>query len=166
MNDKRLIRKYTNRRLYDTVASKHVTLANIREMIVTGVDVDVVDDATNDNITRQILLQIINDQEQGNDPLLSEPVLMHLVRFYGNPMQSMMSSYIEKSVETFVRQNATMQEQFNSMLSTSPMANMQEMMVQNMAAWQRMFGVDANSDKNSDTSSDDKKGNKKNSDGE
>lgn len=145
MQNKRLIRKYANRRLYDTTDSKHVTVADIRNLLVSGIDVEIIDDTSDKNITRQVLLQIINDQEQNGEPLLSETLLTQLIRFYGNPMQSMMSSYLEKSIDTFVHQNSAMQEQFNAMMSASPMANMQEMMNQNMAAWQRMFTPGASS---------------------
>lgn len=156
MQSKRLIRKYANRRLYDTTDSKHVTVADIRNLLVSGIDVEIIDDTSDQIITRQVLLQIINDQEQNGEPLLSETLLTQLIRFYGNPMQSMMSSYLEKSIDTFVHQNSAMQEQFNAMMSASPMANMQEMMNQNMAAWQRMFTPGASSQEpNTDKKKDD-----------
>jgi len=140
VQSKRLIRKYANRRLYDTIDSKHVTLADIKNLIVSGITVEIIDDTNDKIITRQILLQIINDQEQNGEPLLSEQTLAQLIRFYGNPMQSMMSSFLENSIDTFVQQNTAMQEQFNAIMSASPLSNMQEMMDQNMEAWQRTFG--------------------------
>ncbi len=161
MQSKRLIRKYANRRLYDTTDSKHVTLADIRDLIVSGVTVEIVDDTNDKIITRQLLLQIINDQEQNGEPLLSEHTLAQLIRFYGNPMQSMMSSFLEQSIDTFVRQNTAMQKQFNAMMSSSPMSNMQEMMTKNMEAWQRTFG--GGTEQSTKTDNGEKKAGKKSS---
>ena len=104
MSEERLIKKYANRRLYDASQSRHITLDDIRNMVVAGVRVKVVEDKTNEDITRLILLQVIADQEQFGRPILSTPLLESLIRFYGNSLQSFLSAYLEKSVETFMRQ--------------------------------------------------------------
>lgn len=138
----RTIKKYANRRLYDTEASKHVTLADIREMIVAGDDVQVIEDTTGDDITRPLLLQIIVDQEQkGGQPILTELLLAQLIRFYGNPMQGMMGEYLQKSVSTFVNQQRTVQSQMQDMLSATPLNTMRELAEQNIKTWESLFGA-------------------------
>ena len=140
MKQSKVIKKYANRRLYDTDASKHVTLSDIRKMIIEGFDVQVVEDTSGDDITRPLLLQIIVEQEQnGGPPILSEVLLSQLIRFYGNPMQGMMGEYLQKSVGTFVQQQSSVQEQMQSMLSNTPVDTMRELMSQNMKAWDGMF---------------------------
>ena len=140
MNQTRVIKKYANRRLYDTVASKHVTLSDIRQMIVDGSEIQIVEDTTGDDITRPLLLQIIVEQEQnGGQPILTETLLSQLIRFYGNPMQGMMAEYLQKSVGTFVKQQSTVQEQMQHMLSNTPVDTMRELMAQNMKTWDTVF---------------------------
>lgn len=140
MKDIRIIKKYANRRLYDTEASKHVTLSNIREMIVSGIDIQIVEDTTGDDITRALLLQIIVEQEQsGGQPILTELLLAQLIRFYGNPMQGMMAEYLQKSVGTFVSQQRSVQTQMQDMLSNTPIDTMRELVTKNMKTWETMF---------------------------
>jgi polyhydroxyalkanoate synthesis repressor PhaR len=104
MSEERLIKKYANRRLYDASQSRHITLADIRNLVVAGVRVRVIEDKTNEDITRVILLQVIADQEQFGAPILSTPLLEALIRFYGNSLQSFLSAHLEKSVESFMSQ--------------------------------------------------------------
>ena len=140
MKKPRIIKKYANRRLYDTEASKHVTLSNIREMIVDGDDIQIIEDTTGDDITRPLLPQIIVEQEQsGGQPILTELLLAQLIRFYGNPMQGMMAEYLQKSVSTFVSQQRTVQTQMQDMLSNTPLDTMRELVSNNMKTWETMF---------------------------
>lgn len=140
MNKVRVIKKYANRRLYDTEASKHVTLKNIRQMIVDGEDVQIVEDTSGDDITRPLLLQIIVEQEQnGGQPILTEMLLAQLIRFYGNPMQGMMAEYLQKSVDTFVGQQRTVQSQMQDMLSSTPLDTIVELTAQNIKNWETLF---------------------------
>ena len=104
MSEERLIKKYANRRLYDASQSRHITLEDIRNLVVGGVRVKVVEDKTQEDITRLILLQVIADQEQFGRPILSTVLLETLIRFYGNSLQTFLSDYLEKSVETFVHE--------------------------------------------------------------
>ena len=104
MSEARLIKKYANRRLYDASQSRHVTLDDIRNLVVGGVRVKVVEDKTHEDITRLILLQVIADQEQFGRPILSTALLETLIRFYGNSLQTFLSAYLEKSVETFIHE--------------------------------------------------------------
>jgi len=134
----RVIKKYANRRLYDTTASSHVTLDGIRELVVEGEDVVVVDDTTGDDITRSVMLQIITEQEQGGRPILSADMLKYIIRFYGNPMQDFMSRYLEQSLETFMNQQRTLQEQFDKAMSATPLDAMQDMTKQNLETWTKL----------------------------
>jgi polyhydroxyalkanoate synthesis repressor PhaR len=104
MSEERLIKKYANRRLYDASQSRHITLDDIRNLVVAGVRVKVIEDKTHEDITRLILLQVIADQEQFGRPILSTPLLEALIRLYGNSLQSFLSAHLEKSVETFMQQ--------------------------------------------------------------
>jgi polyhydroxyalkanoate synthesis repressor PhaR len=104
MSEERLIKKYANRRLYDASQSRHITLDDIRNLVVAGVRVKVIEDKTHEDITRLILLQVIADQEQFGRPILSTALLETLIRFYGNSLQTFLSAYLEKSVATFVHE--------------------------------------------------------------
>lgn len=138
MSEPRLIKKYANRRLYDASQSRHITLDDIRTMVVNGEQVKVIEDKTNEDITRLILLQVIADQEQFGRPILSTPLLESLIRFYGNSLQGFLSTYLEKSVETFMRQQEVVQSQLARMMTNAPMAAMSELTRQNLEMWTRM----------------------------
>src|SRR5271154_5114852 len=103
MSNERLIKKYANRRLYDSTESRHVTLEDIRKMIVSGAKVKIVDDKSGEDLTRAVLLQVIAEQDQYGTPVLSTELLEAIIRFYGNPVQEMLTKYMEQSVGTLVR---------------------------------------------------------------
>lgn len=138
MSEERVIKKYANRRLYDAAASRHVTLEDLRKLIVAGEKVKIVEDKSGEDITRQILLQIIADQEQFGQPILSTPTLEAIIRFYGNAMQGFMGRYLEQSVATFVQQQQAMQAQISKLMGGTPFAPFGDMMQQNLALWQQM----------------------------
>ena len=137
MADERLIRKYANRRLYDARDSRHVTLEDIRKMIAAGERVKVVDDKGGQDVTRSILLQIIANQEQFGRPVLSSQLLEAIIRFYGNPIQEMLTSYLEQSIGSLLRQQQVMQAEMAKVLET-PMAPLAELARQNMELWAKM----------------------------
>src|SRR5688572_24720687 len=93
----RLIKKYPNRRLYDTKTSSYITLADVKQMVLKQEEFQVVDAKSGEELTRQILLQIILEEEQGGLPMFSSDLLSQLIRFYGNAMQGLMGSYLEKN---------------------------------------------------------------------
>lgn len=134
MSEERVIKKYANRRLYDASQSRHITLDDIRNMVVSGVRVKVVEDKTNEDITRLILLQVIADQEQFGRPILSTPLLESLIRFYGNSMQTFLSAWLEKSVETFTQQQSAVHGHMTRLMGTP----MSELARQNLELWTRM----------------------------
>ena len=134
----RTIKKYANRRLYDTEASRHVTLDGIRQLVVSGEDVVVMDDTTGQDITRNILLQVISEQEQGGRPMLSAGMLKHIIRFYGNPLQELMGGYLERSVEGFMNQQKVLQDQIQKTIGATPFGTMQSLTQKNMEAWSQL----------------------------
>jgi polyhydroxyalkanoate synthesis repressor PhaR len=115
-----------------------VTLEDIREFIVQGEKVTVVEDKTGDDITRLILLQVIAEQEQFGKPILSTQLLESIIRFYGNGMQEFMTRYLEKSVETFARQQETLQTQVSKLMANAPLTTMAELAKQNLDYWTKM----------------------------
>lgn len=138
MSQERLIKKYANRRLYDASVSRHVTLDDIRELIIKGEKIRVVEDKSGEDITRLILLQVISEQEQFGKPILSTPLLESIIRFYGNGMHEFMSRYLERSVEAFTQQQETVQSQLAKLLQNTPVATMADLARQNLEAWQKM----------------------------
>ena len=137
MAEPRVIRKYANRRLYDATASRHVTLDDIRKLIAAGERVQVVDDRSGADLTRAVLLQIISEQEQFGAPVLSVQLLEGIIRFYGNPVQEMLSRYLEQSLGTVLKQQQAVQDQMAKALET-PLAPLAELTRQNMELWARM----------------------------
>lgn len=138
MSEERVIKKYANRRLYDATASRHVTLEDLKKLIVQGEKIKVVDDKTGEDLTRQILLQIIAEQEQFGQPILSTQTLESLIRFYGDAMQGFMGQYLEQSVAGFVKQQQQMQSQIAKMMQGTPLASVADLTQQNMKMWQQM----------------------------
>jgi polyhydroxyalkanoate synthesis repressor PhaR len=132
----RVIRKYANRRLYDPSESRHLTLDEVRELVVAGERVRVEDAKTGDDLTRSILLQIIVEQEEAGRPLLSAELLEQLIRFYGGSMQDFLATYLERSVDAFVDQQSRFQDQVLKMMQDTPLATMGQLAEQNLAAWQ------------------------------
>lgn len=111
----RVIKKYPNRRLYDTDTSTYITLAEVKQLVMAHQPVVVRDAKTGDDITRSILLQIILEEEAGGRPMFTEAALANLIRFYGHAMQGFMGTYLEKNVQTFTDIQATLAEQAHGM---------------------------------------------------
>jgi polyhydroxyalkanoate synthesis repressor PhaR len=149
MPAERLIRKYSNRRLYDTGGSRHVTLDDLRQLVVAGEKIKVVDDKSGEDLTRSVLLQIIAEQEQGGAPVLNSELLEMVIRFYGGPMQALLSRYLEQAFTTMLRQQQAMQSEMAKALQT-PFAPLADLVRKNMEVWEQMqaatreaFGVRA-----------------------
>jgi polyhydroxyalkanoate synthesis repressor PhaR len=137
MATEHLIRKYANRRLYDATDSRHVTLEDIRRLLVNGHRVKVVDDKGGEDLTRAVLLQIIAEQEQFGVPVLSTELLEAIIRFYGNPVQSLLAQYLEQSVGALLRQQQIMQSEMAKALE-SPFAPVADLARRNMELWMKM----------------------------
>jgi polyhydroxyalkanoate synthesis repressor PhaR len=135
-----LIRKYANRRLYDATASRHVTLDDIRNVIVGGAKVKVVDDKTGADLTRTTLLQIIANQEQFGRPVLSDLMLEAIIRFYGHPIQEMLTRDLEQSIGALLRQQQAMQAEMAKVLEM-PTAPLAQFTRQNLELWSKIQGA-------------------------
>ena len=107
----RVLKKYPNRRLYDTQLSSYITLADVKAMVLKAESFEVRDAKTGEDLTRSILLQIILEEESGGVPMFSAPMLAQIIRFYGHSMQGMMGSYLEKNLQTFTEIQARLAEQ-------------------------------------------------------
>lgn len=136
----RLIKKYPNRRLYDTRTSTYITLADVKELVLASEEFQVLDAKSGEDLTRQILLQIILEEEAGGAPMFSSPMLSHIIRFYGSAMQGMMGSYLEKNIQAFIDIQGKLQEQSKQFYDTNRIGpevwtqfvNMQSPMIQSM----------------------------------
>jgi len=112
----RLIRKYANRRLYDTEASRYITLEDLKKLIVAGEDIQVQEAKGKQDVTREVLLQIVAEQEHLGSPILHEAILTSLIRFYGHPMQGMASQYLEGALQQLQKQRLQIAEQMQAVL--------------------------------------------------
>jgi len=118
----RTLKKYPNRRLYDTRTSSYITLADVKRMVLGGEDFEVRDAKTGDDLTRSILLQIILEEESGGVPMFSTPVLAQIIRFYGNAMQGMMGPYLEKNLHVFTEMQNRFAEQARGIYDPAKLA--------------------------------------------
>lgn len=105
MSDPRVIKKYPNRRLYDTVESRYITLADIRRLVVERIDFIVVDKKNNTDITRTILLQVIAEQEHLPEPILSQEFMVNVIRCYGSAAQTLVAGHLDQALRQFVSQH-------------------------------------------------------------
>lgn len=138
MAEERIIKKYANRRLYDTAESRYVALDDIRRLVMDGRPFRVVDTVNDEDITRSILLQIIVEQEEKGQPMLSTRLLEQIILNYGNTLQSFVGTYLEKSMDAFVRQQQVLQEQMENMLRMAPSSVLKDMAERNMELWKGM----------------------------
>ena len=123
--DVRIIKKYPNRRLYDTTTSSYITLEDVKKLVLDNIVFKVEDAKTKEDLTRAILLQIILEEESGEGaPMFSSDVLSQIIRFYGNAMQGMMGNYLEKNIHTFIEIQKKLQQQSSAVYGgTPPMLN-------------------------------------------
>ena len=119
----RTIKKYPNRRLYDTANSGYITLADVKQMVLDLIEFQVIDAKTGDDLTRAILLQIILDEESGGMPMFSSEMLAQMIRFYGTAQQTIMGQYMEQNVKAFMAIQKKLQDQTRGMFATFPFPN-------------------------------------------
>src|SRR5688572_10236456 len=131
----RVIRKYPNRRLYDTVESRYVTLADVRRLVVERVDFVVLDRKTQEDITRSILLQVIAEQEQQGEPLMSRDFLSQVIRSYGGAMQGLIGSYLEQSLKLFATQQRETRERVKAVVGVDPIETVANITQKNYQRW-------------------------------
>ena len=122
MSDPRVIKKYPNRRLYDTVESRYITLADVRRLVVERIDFVVVDKKNNADITRSILLQVIAEQEHLPEPILSQDFMVNVIRFYGSHAQSTVGGHLEQALRQFMSQQPqpAMRERIKPFVAARP----------------------------------------------
>jgi polyhydroxyalkanoate synthesis repressor PhaR len=134
------IKKYANRRLYNTGTSTYVTLEDLAAMVKQGEDFLVYDAKTGEDITRSVLAQIIFEQEnKAGQNLLPTTFLRQLIRFYGDSMQMVVPKYLEQSIETLTREQEKFRKQIAGALSGTPFAPLEEQVRRNMELFQQMF---------------------------
>jgi polyhydroxyalkanoate synthesis repressor PhaR len=128
----RVIKKYPNRRLYDTETSAYITLAEVKQLVMENEPFTVRDAKTNDDLTRSILLQIILEEEAGGHPMFSEAALANLIRIYGHAAQAFMGTYLEKNVQAFMEIQSKLAEQSKTLTpeAWAQFAGMQNPMMQ------------------------------------
>ena len=135
MSKPRVIKKYPNRRLYDTDISSYITIEDVRQLIVDGEDFEVRDAKSGEDLTRQVLLQIIAEHEQDGQPMLSTQLLAQIIRFYGDSLQGFMGSYLDRSMQTFMEQQAQFRQQMGGALGQTPWSMMNQLTERNMELW-------------------------------
>lgn len=138
MTKERLIKKYPNRRLYDTEESRYITLSEVRELVMRAIPFKVLDSQTEEDITRGILLQIIMEQEAGGAPMFTSAMLERFIRFYGDTAQAAFTTFLDQSLDLFVKQQHMFTEQMQGMWGSNPMEFWMKLGQQNMGFWKDM----------------------------
>jgi len=134
-SDTRVVKKYPNRRLYDTVESRYITLADIRRLVTDKIDFVVIDKKSQDDITRSILLQVIAEQEHQGEPLMSQDFLSQIIRSYGSAMQGIVGSYLEQSLKLLSTQQNQMRESMRGVMSPEAFDSIASLTQHNLERW-------------------------------
>jgi polyhydroxyalkanoate synthesis repressor PhaR len=137
MSDVRIIKKYPNRRLYDTEISRYITLEEVRQLVLGNTRFQVQDKNSGEDITRSIMLQVIAEQEEGGNPIFTPELLSHIIRFYGDPMQHSISRYLELSMQLFVQKQHQFSDQLKQLLGQAqhPVQTLRELAEHNVPIW-------------------------------
>jgi len=135
VSEPRIIKKYPNRRLYDTEQSRYITLADLRKLVMQGVNFQVVDANSKQDLTRTVLLQIIAELEAGGQPLFTTDILTQIVRFYGATAQDVFTVYLKQSLDLFEQQRKLAQDQMRGAMSGNPVSAMTELTQRNLSMW-------------------------------
>ena len=135
MSATRVIKKYPNRRLYDTEISSYITIEDVRQLIVDGEEFEVRDAKTGEDLTRQVLLQIIAEHEQDGEPMLSTQLLSQIIRFYGDSLQGFMGSYLERSMQMFLEQQQQFRQQMSGLIGQAPWTMLNQLTERNLELW-------------------------------
>ena len=135
MAQTRIIKKYPNRRLYDTEISSYITLEEVRQLVIDGEEFEVRDAKSGDDLTRTVLLQIISEHEGDGQPMFTTKLLSQVIRFYGDSMQGFMGSYLEKSLQIFLDQQGKFRSQLNNILGQTPWSMLNDMTERNLDLW-------------------------------
>jgi len=138
MTDIRIIKKYPNRRLYDTDRSKYITLEDVKKLAIEGIEFCVKDVKSEEDLTRNILLQIIAEQEHNGEPLFSTQALTQLIRCYGQSYQNVISEYLQNSIDIFTKQQSGFQDTLKESSSQNPFNAMSDLTERNLNLWKEV----------------------------
>jgi len=138
MNSARVIKKYPNRRLYDTIESCYITLADVRNLVIRKVDFVVIDKKSGEDITRTILLQVITEQEQRGDAVMSQDFLSQVIRSYGKVVPGFAAHYLEQSMKLFMTQQKNLRVQVKRVVGDDPFAAVADIAQKNIARWKTL----------------------------
>ncbi|HRQ65081.1 MAG TPA: polyhydroxyalkanoate synthesis repressor PhaR [Xanthomonadaceae bacterium] len=138
MSKPRIIKKYPNRRLYDTEISSYITLEEVRQLVLDGETFEVRDAKSGDDLTRSVLLQIISEHEEKGTPMFSTQLLSQLIRFYGDSLQGFMGSYLERSLEVFLEQQQQFRSQLSNIMGQTPWSMLNDLTERNMEVWRNL----------------------------
>ncbi len=152
MSQVRIIKKYPNRRLYDTEISSYVTLEDVRQLIVEGESFEVRDAKSGKDLTRAVLLQILAEHEDIGQPIFSTQLLTTVIRFYGDSLQGIIGGYLERSIQMFSDQQQQLRGHFGSLVVQAPWTLLNQLAERNMEIWKGVQqgiknGLSANTDK-------------------
>ncbi len=134
----RIIKKYPNRRLYDAEISSYITLEDVRQLVIDNEEFTVKDAKSGEDLTRSVLLQIISEHEERGQPMFSTTLLSQIIRFYGDSLQGLMGTYLERSMDTFLAQQTQFRSQLNDMLGKTPWTMFNELTDRNLQMWKTM----------------------------
>ena len=135
MSQLRIIKKYPNRRLYDTEISSYVTLEDVRQLIVDGESFEVRDARTGADLTRSVLLQILAEHEDIGQPIFSTQLLTTVIRFYGDSLQGIIGSYLERSIQLFSEQQQQLRGTLGNLVVQAPWQLLNQLADKNMEIW-------------------------------
>ena len=134
----RTIKKYPNRRLYDTEISSYITLEEVRQLVIDNEEFEVRDAKSGEDLTRSVLLQIISEYEERGQPMFTTHLLSQIIRFYGDSLQGFMGSYLEKSLQIFLDQQQQFRSQLNNILGQTPWSMLGDLTERNMDLWKSL----------------------------
>lgn len=138
MNPARIIKKYPNRRLYDTDESRYITLADVRKLVLQKIEFVVIDQKSAEDITRSILLQVITEQEQQGEAVMSRDFLSQVIRSYGKVVPSSAANYLEQSMKLFMTQQQNLRAQVKRVVGDDPFAAVADVAQKNIARWKAL----------------------------
>lgn len=138
MTELRIIKKYPNRRLYDTVDSKYITIDDVKDLVMEDIAFSVIDKKSGEDITRNILLQIIMEQEEDDEPIFSVEVLAKIIRLYGDGVQDLASTFLERSFSSFSEQQELFNSRMKEAMRHNPLSTMADVTQKNMKLWRKM----------------------------
>lgn len=134
----RIIKKYPNRRLYDTEISSYITLEEVRQLVLDSENFEIRDAKSGEDLTRSVLLQIIAEHEEHGQPMLSPQLLSQIIRFYGDSLQGFMGPYLERSLQVFLDQQQQFRSQLNNMMGQAPWSMLNDLTERNKDMWKSM----------------------------